>query len=501
VNARHYQAGDRILFQGGQTFLGSLSFTANSWSASAAATNPVTIGSYGTRHATINSGAAGGFLAHNVAGFDLEDLNFVGNGSTNVNGVRVLNNLSGNVKLNYVHLYNLNVGGYGADGVLVDGENGSSGFKNVYIGYVTAHNNTGHSGSGTAGIIVTSDANYGFGDKNASIQNVLIDHSVSYSNSGTAGNANWSGSGIMMANVNDGTIQYSVAYDNGARGSSPAGGPVGIWAADATNIKIQYNESYDTMTNNGSDGDGFDLDGGVTNSVMQYNYSHDNAGAGYSAYTYNDGYVTGSKGITVRDNISQNDVRSKDNWYGSITIGDDRGTLTGVNVYDNTVYQSLGSSIYAAAIEGSNASSIHALLANNIFYTANGSRLIEDRAGSRNVSFEDNDYYSTGPFSAIWGSTNYTSLASWAKATGEETLSGRLVGTTANPMLDDPGGGGITDGYNPTKLAAYELLSGSPIYGAGLNLHALYGINVGTHDYYGDPLPSSGLGIGAFQHG
>ena len=66
-------------------------------------------------------------------------------------------------------------------------------------------------------------------------------------------------------------------------------------------------------------------------------------------------------------------------------------------------------------------------------------------------------------------------------------------------MLDDPGGGGITDGYNPTQLAAYHLLSGSPLYGAGLDLNALYRINVGTGDYYRNPLPSSGFDIGAFQ--
>ncbi len=496
VDAGHYQAGDRILFQGGQTFSGSLNFAANSWSATAAAANPVTIASYGTGSATINSGVAGGFLAHNVAGFDLENLNFIGNGSANVNGVTLLNDLPGNVKLNNVYLNNLNVSGYGANGVLVDGENGSSGFNHVNISYVTAHNNTGNAGSCTAGIQVTSGANYSFGDKNAANQNVWIGHCTSYSNSGTAGYSSWSGSGIVMSNVSGGFIDNSVAANNGAHSI----GTVGIWAFDANNVTIQYNEAYGTMTNNGSDGDGFDLDGGVTNSVMQYNYSHDNAGAGYLIYSYNDGYVTGSSNVTARYNISQNDVRSKDNWYGSITIGSDGGTLTGVNVYNNTLYQSLGSATYAAAIEGSSANSIHALLANNIFYATNSSRLIKDPAGSRNVSFEGNDYYSAGAFSAIWGSTNYASLDSWRQATGEETVLGKSVGTTANPLLGNPGGGGITGGYNPAFLGAYDLLSGSPMYGAGLNLNALYGINVGTHDYYGNQLSSSGFDIGAFQH-
>ena len=54
---------------------------------------------------------------------------------------------------------------------------------------------------------------------------------------------------------------------------------MGIWTYNSNDVLIQYNESYDNKAGH-IDGDGFDLDGGTTNSILQYNYSHDNDGAG-----------------------------------------------------------------------------------------------------------------------------------------------------------------------------------------------------------------------------
>jgi hypothetical protein len=396
VDAGHYNAGDSILFEGGQTFSGSLSFTARSWSATAA--SPVTIGSYGTGDATISSGDGVGFLAHNVAGFVLKNLVFVGAGSANLtDGVQVLNDLSGNVKLDYVVLQNLDVSGYGSNGVHIYGNNGATGFKRVTISYVAAHSNTSNDpAGGTSGILVNS-SNYGAGSTNAAHQNVLIDHCNAYSNPGNpvTGTPGWSGAGITMSSTNGGTIQYSVAANNG----TDTKGTVGIWAADATNIAIQFNESYGTATNNGQDGDGFDLDGGVTNSVMQYNYSHDNYGAGFMIFSYNDGHVISTSNDTMRYNVSQNDGRSNNSYYGGLTIGNDAGaTLTGVLSYNNTVYKSVGTTS-AATISGAGAPSAQARVANNIFYVTNSSSFIRGAASAPGVSFVGNSCYSIGSLS------------------------------------------------------------------------------------------------------
>ena len=53
----------------------------------------------------------------------------------------------------------------------------------------------------------------------------------------------------------------------------------------------------------------------MTNSVMQYNYSHDNDGAGYGLYQGSTSAPWSNN--VVRYNISQNDGRK--NGYGAIT--------------------------------------------------------------------------------------------------------------------------------------------------------------------------------------
>lgn len=48
------------------------------------------------------------------------------------------------------------------------------------------------------------------------------------------------------------------------------------------NYVIQYNEAYNTLKLPGNnDGQGFDADLYSTNTIIQYNYSHNNAGGGY----------------------------------------------------------------------------------------------------------------------------------------------------------------------------------------------------------------------------
>src|SRR6185503_1540626 len=88
------------------------------------------------------------------------------------------------------------------------------------------------------------------------------------------------GNGIVVSNIDGGLIERSVAYGNGLRNTTLRG-PFGIWVWRSNRITVQHNESYGNRAIDGStEGGGFDLDGGVTNSVAQYNYSHDNDGPG-----------------------------------------------------------------------------------------------------------------------------------------------------------------------------------------------------------------------------
>jgi len=84
-------------------------------------------------------------------------------------------------------------------------------------------------------------------------------------------------------------------------------------------VVIQFNESYDNRTGGPADGGGFDLDSGTSNSILQYNYSHANDGAGFMlAHGRTDRLHAGN---IVRYNVSQNDGRK--NKYGGIHLWTD----------------------------------------------------------------------------------------------------------------------------------------------------------------------------------
>ena len=50
------------------------------------------------------------------------------------------------------------------------------------------------------------------------------------------------------------------------------------------------------------------------------------------------------------------------------------------------------------------------------------------------------------------------------------------------------------------SLMAYTLKPTSPLLDKGLNLHALFGVDAGPHDFYGTPIPSNGqFEVGAYE--
>jgi hypothetical protein len=106
----------------------------------------------------------------------------------------------------------------------------------------------------------------------------------------------------------------------------------------------------------------------------------------------------------MRYNVSQNDGRSNNSYYGGLTIGNDAGaTLTGANAYDNTVYKSVGTTS-AATISGAGAPSIQARVTNNIFYMINNSSgFIRGAAVAPGVNFVGNQCYSSGSLSGELG--------------------------------------------------------------------------------------------------
>jgi hypothetical protein len=189
----------------------------------------------------------------------------------------------------------------------------------------------------------------------------LLRNVYAHDNSGTQGLRTHSGSGILLACTQDALVTESEGSHNGCLSQSSQG-PVGIWAYSSDHVVIEKSRAIGNRTAGTADGGGFDLDGGVTRSVMRDNYSEDNDGAGYllAEYPWADPFHTNE----VSGNVSVNDGR-KNNVGGIAVWGEINDTL----VTKNKVY-------------------VKATVAP---YTVAGIRLL-DWTG-KGLRFEGNDFY------------------------------------------------------------------------------------------------------------
>jgi hypothetical protein len=482
ANALNLEAGDRLLFRGGQTFVGNLLLDSED---AGTATRPVQVGSYGTGRARISAGLGRGVRIYNAGGIEVSRLLVRGAGRAAgnvVSGVEIYTDRGDATKFEHVRLANVEVSGFGVAGVRLAAappDDTKSGFRDVRITGVVAHHNA-HAGIESYGSVSSSASSW-------SHENVYVGSCRTYNNMGIRNKGSNSGSGVVLGDVNGATIERCVAYNNGANNNYSGGGPIGIWAWDSNRVTVQHNESYNNKTST-VDGGGFDLDGGVTNSVMQYNYSHNNAGAGYFLAQYS-GARTFANNI-VRYNISENDARKGS--YGAIHFWNEKGSkgIKNIEVYNNTVYVSPQAGAAPKGVRFDSATTnVH--LRNNIFVSTGGVPLVDLVAGQSGLHFQGNDYWSSGgSFKVRHSSTTYTSLNSWRSATGQERNGGGNTGLNSNPRLVNPGGGRTIGNANRlSSLRAYKLETDSPMIDAALDLRSLVGLNPGPSDFYGTSPP------------
>lgn len=489
VNARNLQPGDRVLFAGGQVFPGTVNVNAGD---AGTAASPVVIGSYGDGRATIEAGTGKGVSVYNAGGVEVRDLRLIGAGYAAGNrgsGVEMYTDLGGATKLGHIRVQNVEASGFGDAGVLLGAypaDGSKSGFRDIRLENVEAHDNA------DAGI-----ESYGYysGSPGGSAtgwahEDVYVGQSEVYENRGIPDKGNNSGSGIVLGDVNGAVVERSVAHHNGELNNHRGGGPVGIWAWESNDVTIQHNESYANRTGT-IDGGGFDLDGGVTNSVMQYNYSHDNAGAGYLLYQF-----SGARPFrenTVRYNISENDGRTN---LGGIFAG---GGVTETDVHNNTVFTSPRPNGQTFAAKAEDTTGFRFL--NNLFVTTGGTPLVEVSGGRSSLLFRGNGYWSSGGAFAIrQDGATYGSLDFWRAATGQERDGGVPTGLSVDPALTSPGNGGtIGDADRLGTLSAYKLMSESPLVDVAVD-PASWGLTPGPTDFYGTAVPQgAGHDVGAHE--
>ncbi len=472
VNNQTLHPGDTILFKGGNTFNGSIQVMAYE---GGTATNAVTFGSYGGGKATISSGSSAGLDVGQTAGIHVNNLIFRGNGMYNnsASGIWFHANWS-NKNLSNIDIEQVDVSGYGGYDIKIEAPGYNSSFSNVRIVGDLLHD------SRTGGIWINAYAH------NVN-KNIYIAWTWVWNHPGTGSNSEVTGNGICVFDANGATVEKCVVHDNGSNGAAP----VGIWTAGSNRVTFQYNESFNNKTKTSTDGGGFDFDWDVTNSTMQYNYSHNNDGPGYLIAAGNHSCDNN----VIRYNISQNDARR--NSRGAIELW---GHVTNTKLYNNTIYVGGGASGSASALfahnYGAAGQNIYNLdVRNNIFYSTSGYTLVNVNSAvtsSSSNKFIGNDYYSGGStFRINWNGSTYYSLSAWQNARGQEKLNGLLTGYMGNPGLNAPGQAGTLN--YPLLLGGlwqYKLQSSSPLINRGQN--PVTTLSSATTDFFGDWLPRNG---------
>jgi len=426
------------------------------------------------------------------------DLIFIGSGwddPDGSDGISFTMDAEDGTRLEYIRIENVDVSEYRGTGIEIRaGHPSGSGFQDVRITNSVVHDN------GDKGI---SSSGYWPPDPdNRPHRDIYIGHCKVHDHPGIETKSTHTGNGIVLSAVHGATIEYCEAYNNGALNSGSEGGPFGIWVWEASNVIIQFCESHHNRTNNGKDGGGFDLDGGSVQCILQYNYSHDNHGAGYGLFQFFG--ASAYRDNIIRYNISENDGLVG---YGAVhfwsTISG--GGIRNTEIYNNTLYVSADTGGGGIDESSSQVSFVrNTRVYNNIIVTEANKKAVRIPRPGGGWSFQGNCYWTYGTSMEIeWNGTSYGGLSEWRSATGQERVGFEEVGMEADPALTDPGNGGtLGDPTGLFTLSAYKLQPGSPLIDQGLDLASLYEMDPGANDFYGSSIPQfHGYDIGAHEFG
>jgi hypothetical protein len=402
VNANAYGVGDAILFRGGATFRGTITFDRDD---RGTPRRPIRVGSFGKGRATILALAGSGLTARNTAAIEVRDLIFRGSGLTRNrgSGISFENSLHGDTKLAHVRIERVEIHGFGHFGITIGGRRGASGFRDVRIACADVHHNRigGIEMHGRFSAKGTDYAN----------EDVYIGHCTVHDHPGYARSCRHVGDGIVLAHLNGGVIEHCVSWNNGALNTCKDG-PVGIWVWDANAVTIQHCESHHNRTAGRTDGGGFDLDGGATNCIVQHNYSHDNDGAGFGIYQFR--VARPMRGNIIRHNVSVNDGRR--NGYAGIQLKNWGSGIRETQIHDNVVIMhppSISTRLLPSAIQISSETEGVAFL-RNLLVVAGGLPLLRIRGRQHRLVFAENKCHVVrGRFRIQHSGRTHNTVESW----------------------------------------------------------------------------------------
>lgn len=447
LNRIYLGPSDSVFFAGGNIFSGHLLIDSNS---SGTMTHPLLIASYGEGHAKIDAGHGVGVVLYRTKYVFMRNLDLIGSGRKSGNtkdGISLID-------CDHVNLDSLDVSGFQKSGLLIFAS------TDVEATHIYAHEN------GAAGI----DVEAGQGKKES--RNIQIRNCRAENNPGDPTNlTNHSGNGIVAGHCTNLLIERCTATNNGWDMPRIGNGPVGIWCYESDSVTIQHCLSYRNKTSiGGADGGGFDLDGGVTNSVIQYCLSYENQGSGYCIFQY--WGASPWYNNVIRYNISENDGLVSDSRAG-IYVWNSSGDASQFHdclVYNNTVYNEK-----EAAISFSEKSERKQFGFYNNIFVAKDSLI-------RGIKGED-----------VFLGNNWWSL---------KKRSGKMPGLNRNPHFTNPGNTRLTS-FPQAMFHSYDLPSVSVLRNHGVDMHRMpeltsrntgFMAKDGNTDFNGRPVPAGGIG-------
>ncbi|GGK87969.1 hypothetical protein GCM10011405_39670 [Rufibacter glacialis] len=464
LNTANLEPGETVYLQGGTVFPGTLILGPED---SGSKGKLITITSFGTGVATIDGGTKEAAVVRSNY-FRIANLNAKGAGrkeGNTANGIELNRATNGTVE-------QVTIEGFQHSGLRIYS------CHNIEAIRVVARSN-GFSGIHVAGDFEQRNGRYSFpnNEKNLS-RNITLRDCVAENNPGDPSvGDNHSGSGILVEMTKVALIDRCVATNNGWDMPRGGNGPIGIWTHSSDSITIQHSISYrNKTTSNGHDGGGFALDGGVTNSIIQYCLSYENQGAGYGLYQWSEAMDWANN--TVRYSISIDDGLPN---YGSFSLwngSNDSRQFSNGHIYNNLIINRVARALQFVSFVANQNFNFY----NNIFIGQG--EMISGTSSSD--KFLGNTYWQIpGGYGISF--RGHRSLQEWANASGQEKLDGRLVGLFTDPMLAGPLTTSLTDPYQLHSLAGFRLQPNSPLRDKGLDLQALFQIKRPPLDFYGNP--------------
>jgi len=434
VNAAEFNAGDRVLFRAGSVFHGQLKVR---W--------PITVDKYGDGNLPVIA-ADGKFhealLIENQDNVEVSNLELTNTGASRETfryGVRVRAwdyGVMHNIRLKNLFVHDVNgslVKKDRGEGHGIVWENGGQRVKSRFDGLLIESCRLARTDrNGICGFVPYPSADRTNRSTNVVIRGNLLE--------------DIGGDGIKVWGCKGALVEHNVLRGARQRCDDYAAG-IWPWASDDT--VIQFNEVSGLKGT--KDGEAFDSDAHTTNSIFQYNYSHDNDGGFLLVCCSN------NNGTVVRYNISQNDHTRL------FHMADGNNNVA---IYNNVFYIGKNDDVQLFLWSGHDQEWTHgARIVNNIFYVAGKSRNTE---GKRNLG--DGTYVGAPGFG---GSTDIVFEKNVLFGNVADVPEGWRA-LVMDPQLRAPG----------TGVDGYRLLPGSPLRGAGIIVN-----DNGGRDYWGHTIP------------